>query len=186
MIHKKKLAKCTVCKVTFEKRSMSHKACKPECAQELAKRCRDRADRKAAKLDREDTAKRKEALKSKSDHMREAQAELNKWVRLVRDRDLPCISCGKFHQGQWHAGHYLSRGAHPELALNRLNVHKQCQPCNVHLSGNQINYRIGLIARIGIVLVEWLESYHDPVKLSIDDIKAVRNEYRTKTNTAQK
>lgn len=117
--------------------------------------------------------------------MKEAQAAVNAYVR-ERDRDLPCISCGRFHQGQWHAGHYLSRGAHPELALDERNLAKQCQPCNTHLSGNQLEYRKGLIARYGIDHVEWLEGPHEAKKYTIDDLKAIRDEYKQKLKAIKK
>ena len=56
---------------------------------------------------------RKAKLKSRSEWLKEAQAVFNKFIRL-RDKDQPCISCGRYHQGQYHAGHYRSVG----LALN--------------------------------------------------------------------
>ena len=119
------------------------------------------------------------ALKSRGDWLREAQAVFNKYIRL-RDAELPCVSCGRFHEGQWHAGHYLSVGAHPELRFNELQVWKQCMPCNAHLSGNQVNYRIELINRIGLDKVEWLEGKHEPLKLTIDEIKVLIAEYKLK------
>ena len=78
------------------------------------------------------------------------------------------------HEGQWHAGHYLSRGAHPELALEPLNIWRQCAPCNTHLSGNQIEFRKGLIARQGVALVEWLEGPHEPKHYAIEDYNAIK------------
>lgn len=139
---------------------------------EQAKANREKAQKAAVKITRE-------KLKTLSDWRREAQTAVNAYVR-ARDADKPCISCGRHHQGQWHAGHLLSRGAHPELALDPRNIHKQCQPCNTHLSGNQINYRKGLIERYGIELVEWLEGPHEPKKYTIEDLRAIRDEYRRK------
>jgi hypothetical protein len=60
------------------------------------------------------------------------------------------------------------------------NIHKQCQPCNTHLSGNLINYRIGLIAKIGLEAVEALEADQEIRKPSIDDLKSIRDTYRAK------
>ena len=132
-----------------------------------------------AKKDRVETAKRKEKAKSRSDWMKEAQAAFNAYIRK-RDEALPCISCGRHHTGQYHAGHYLSVGARPELRFCELNVWKQCQPCNTHLHGNLVLYRAELIRRIGIEKVEWLEGPHDPKKYSIDDLKAIKEEYKRK------
>lgn len=165
--------KCAVkgCDVRFVPRSMLHKACGPEHAELIAKDVTAKQQRKA---DRE----RKQSLKSRKDWEREAQQAVNQWVREVRDADKPCISCGRWHDGQWHAGHYLSRGARPNLALVALNIAKQCMPCNVHLSGNQVQFRAGLVARIGVEAVEALEADHTPRKYTIDELKSIRDAYR--------
>lgn len=165
--------RCAICRSLFTPRSMTHKACGEGCALALGEM------EKARKLRKERQAGLAK-LKTKAAWMKEAQAALNAWIRLVRDRDLPCISCGRHHQGQYHAGHFLSRGAHPNLALVENNLAKQCMPCNVHLSGNQINFRHGLIARIGLPAVEALESDCVPRKWSIDDLKEIKNTYRDK------
>ena len=107
------------------------------------------------------------------------QTWCNKYIRL-RDADQPCISCGKHHQGQYHAGHYLSVGSHPELRFDERNIYKQCAPCNNHLSGNLINYRKRLVELKGQELVDWLEGPHEPLKLTIDDCKALINMFKTK------
>lgn len=121
----------------------------------------------------------KERVKTRGQWTKEAQAEFNKFIRL-RDKDEPCISCQRFHTGQYHAGHYRSVGAHPELRFNELNNHKQCAPCNNHLSGNLVDYRINLIKKIGLEKVEWLEGPHKQEKLCIDEIKITKNKYKEK------
>jgi hypothetical protein len=121
--------------------------------------------------------KRREAIKPRAKWMREAQAAFNAWIRQ-RDKDLPCISCGRHHQGQWHAGHYLSTGARPELRFDERNVHKQCSACNTHLSGNLVLFRAGLIAKLGLESVEWLEGPHEPRKYTIEDLRQIRDDYR--------
>lgn len=150
---------------------MGQQVCGVECSKSFARKIREQQERKA---DRQ----RKQAMKTRQDWMKEAQTELNKWVRLVRDAGKPCISCGRHHQGQMHAGHYLSRGAHPNLALVEMNVHLQCAPCNTHLSGNQINFRRGLIERYDVELVESLESDYTPRKYSIDELRAIKEHYQ--------
>lgn len=145
-----------------------------------------RANAKAVKrADAADTKARKEKLKSRADFAKEAQQAVNAYVR-ARDEDKPCISCGRYHQGEYHAGHYLSRGAHPELALNERNIAKQCQPCNVHLSGNQINFRKGLIARHGVEFVDWLEGAHEPKKYTKEELLQIRDTYRKKLKELKK
>lgn len=170
--------RCAICREKFIPRSMTHKACKEECAIALAEAIRLKTERKA---DRE----RKQAAKSRKDWEREAQAAINLWVREVRDRDKPCVSCGRWHDGQWHAGHYLSRGARPNLALVASNIAKQCMPCNVHLSGNQVNFRLGLIAREGVEVIEALEADHTPRKYTIEQLREIRDHYRALVRNAK-
>ena len=126
-----------------------------------------------------DFKRRKEASKTLAEWRKEAQTAFNAWIR-ERDKDLPCISCGRFHEGQWHAGHYLSTGARPELRFDEANVHKQCQPCNTHLHGNLIGFRISLHNRIGIAGVAYLEGPHEAKKYTRDELKAIRDEYRAR------
>jgi hypothetical protein len=126
-----------------------------------------------------------QAIKSRSDWVKEAQQAFNAWVR-ERDKDKPCISCQRHHTGQYHAGHYRTTKACPELRFEPFNVHKQCSVCNNHLSGNILEYRINLIKRIGIELVEWLEGAHEPKKYTIDDLKAIKSEYKEKLKQLQK
>jgi len=124
-------------------------------------------------------------MKDRSVALRAARKEFNAYIRL-RDKDEPCISCGRHHQGQYHAGHYKTKGAHPELEFNELNIAKQCAPCNNHLSGNIVNYRIRLIDKIGLDKVEWLEGAHEPKKYTVDELWAIRDEYKEKLKELKK
>ena len=168
-----KQKKCRHCKQLFTPIMPMQIVCGIECAKAVARKKREKVERAA---DRQ----KRESLKSRSDWMREAQAAVNGYVR-ARDAGKCCISCGRMHEGQWHAGHYLSRGAHPELALEPLNIWRQCQPCNTHLSGNQLEFRKGLIARRGAKLVEWLEGPHEPKHYTIEDLKAIKERFNAMT-----
>lgn len=119
------------------------------------------------------------ALKSRADWLNEAQVAVNKYVRL-RDRGLPCVSCGTEWRENFQAGHYLSRGARPELRFELANLAGQCPQCNLYLSGNLLSYRKGLIDRIGLERVEALEGPHPPAKWSVDELIAIRDEYRAR------
>ena len=153
--------------------------CGIDCARSLAINVRGKAEKQAAIKQRKSDRERKERLKSRSELAREAQQAFNQWVRL-RDADKPCISCGRHHEGQYHAGHYLSVGARPELRYEPLNVWKQCAPCNTHLSGNAVLFRQALVREIGVENVEWLEGPHPARKYTADELKAIRDEYRAK------
>jgi len=173
------MTKCKVCRAEFTKRSMTHKACSPECSLILVNQAKEKEKAKVERLDRVKTKKALESLKTRSDWMKDAQKVFNEFIR-ERDKADPCISCQRFHQGQYHAGHYLSTGARPNLRFVENNVHKQCQPCNTHLSGNLINYRINLIEKLGVEAVVRLETDFEPKKYTIDDLKEIIIIYRKK------
>lgn len=181
-----KLKKCAICRTPFQPRSMTHKACGPDCSQALIERDKRIKQSKAQRQERAQDKVKRDSLKSRADWHKEAQAALNKWVREVRDAGKPCISCGRHHQGQLHAGHYLSRGAHPNLALVENNLALQCAPCNVHLSGNQILFRRGLVERIGLAAVEALESDNEPRKYSIEQLQTIKADYLQRIKEAKK
>lgn len=178
---KMRTRKCAIkaCRKPFPPRSMTHKCCSEDCAAEHAKLERE-------KKDRQERQKGLQALKTKRDYIKEAQKALNAWIRLVRDKDKPCISCGKHHTGQYHAGHYLARGSHPNLALVEANLAKQCMPCNTHLSGNQLMFRRGLIERIGLEAVEALESDHAARKHTVAELIAIKADYLSRIRKASK
>lgn len=170
-------AKCKFCKKPATQRFGLNYFCNPDCAYSQARaNIIKRADIDAKERRKRDRERLKQ-LKTRSEWLRELQVVFNKFIRL-RDSNLPCVSCGRFHQGQWHAGHYLSVGAHPELRFNELNVWRQCQPCNAHLSGNLINYRAELIKRIGLAEVERLEGPQEPLKLTIPEIQELIKVYK--------
>lgn len=146
----------------------------------LAVSTRAKAEKVAQVKDKRETRVKLNKMKSKAQWAKEAQASFNAFIRS-RDADQPCISCGRHHQGQYHAGHYLSVGARPELRFCESNVHKQCAPCNTHLSGNAVLFRRGLLAKLGIELVEWLEGHHEPRRDTIDDLREIKATYTAKT-----
>jgi hypothetical protein len=164
--------KCTVCAETFRPQRMGQLVCSVACAAEQGRQ-------DTAKQERKETRERKQALKTRSDWMKEAQAMFNSWVR-ERDRNQPCISCGRFHTGSYDAGHYRSVGAQPALRFHEDNCHKQCVPCNQHKSGNVVEYRLGLLKRIGPERVAFLEQEHAPAKYSIEDAKQIKAHYAAK------
>lgn len=163
---------CKQCRKKFEPARPMQAVCSPVCAANLARKKRE-------KVERSELRRRKESAKTRHELIKDAQAAFNAFIRL-RDRDLPCISCGRHHNGQYHAGHYLSTGARPELRFEESNVHKQCQPCNTHLHGNLVLYRIGLIKRIGLSKVEWLEGPHSAKKYTHDELRQIKATYAAK------
>lgn len=178
--------KCKVesCRASFIPQRLGQSACSPKCALAIAPLHSEKARKAISQLERAEIKVRKEKLKSRADHMKDTQKAFNAWVR-ERDANLPCISCGRHHQGKYDAGHYRTVGSNPALRFEPLNCHRQCSPCNTQLSGNIVNYRIELVKRIGIELVELLEGPHEPKKYTIDELKALTAEFRAKTKELQ-
>jgi hypothetical protein len=168
------------CRASFVPQRLGQKVCSPACGLATKDVNADKARKALADVGRKALRAAKALVKLKGQYMREAQTAFNAWVR-ERDLSLPCISCGRFHEGQWHAGHYRTVGSSPELRFEPLNIHKQCAPCNNHKSGDIVNYRIELVKRIGAELVEWLEGPHEAKRYTIEDLKAITAEYRAKT-----
>ena len=178
MVHKEiKQKKCCACQEPFTPFSSLSKACSPICALRLVDLANEKKDKARFKI-------KKELLKTRGDWLREAQANFNKFIRL-RDEDQVCISCQNPPKKK-NAGHYRSVGSCPELRFNELNVHLQCEHCNTYLSSNAIEYRKNLIIKIGADMVDWIEGPHDPLKLTINDIKELKKEYAIKCKELEK
>lgn len=168
---------CKTCLAKFMPVRPMQSVCSPICARRKVK-----ADKKA---EREEFKRRKEALKRIPDLIREAQTAFNAWVR-ARDEKQPCISCRKppgdmneLHAGR-DAGHWRSTGSAPHLRFHEDNCHAQCVKCNQWKSGNAVEYRIGLIARIGMARVESLESNNNVKKWTREELIELKETYRRK------
>ncbi|KJZ41334.1 recombination protein NinG [Pseudomonas fluorescens] len=168
------------CRASFVPQRLGQKVCSPACGLATKDVNADKARKALADVGRKELRAAKERVKPKGQYMREAQTAFNAWVR-ERDAKLPCISCGRHHEGKYDAGHYRTVGSNPALRFEPLNCHRQCSPCNTHKSGDIVNYRIELLKRIGAELVEWLEGKHEPKRYTIEDLKAITAEYRAKT-----
>lgn len=177
--------KCVECKETFQPMRSFQKVCSPKCALRISQKETEKSKKKSDREDKKRMALRKESLKTIPTLTREAQAAFNAYIRY-RDADKPCISCGcvlggnSSTGGDFDAGHYLSRGAHPELRFNEDNCHGQCKRCNRYMSGNVANFRLGLIERIGLARVERLEGNHYLKKRTADGLREIKALYKEK------
>lgn len=188
--------KCTVCREWFHPVRAEQYVCSYECAcvhgkaaNDAAKADKQRKEKKRRleeeKADRQRQVERRIAVKPLSYFIKQAQHAFNEFIRY-RDRDLPCISCGRHHDGQYHAGHFRTTGASPELRFDEDNCHKQCSACNNHLSGNLTAYRPALIAKIGQARFDALMGPHALPKWTRDDYIRIRDEYRAKLRDLKK
>ena len=179
---KPKKCRVAACGASFVPSRMGQAVCSPACAMIDAPRHEPKARKALADIERKEIKVRKEKLKSRADHLREAQQAFNEWVRL-RDAALGCVSCDKpaTWAGQWHASHFRSVGSSPEHRFNPDNVHKACSVCNNHMSGNILGYKPELERRIEVEAVEALLGPSEPKRYTVDEIKAIKAEYRAKT-----
>jgi hypothetical protein len=177
--------KCKHCGETFTPSRSMQQACSIPCAVALVEKLNQKRAAKSERQDKKAVREKLDAMKTKPELLKLAQIAFNAWIR-ERDADLPCVSCGRHHTGQYHAGHYLSTGARPELRFEPLNVWKQCSACNTHLSGNLINYRKELIKRIGQDKVDWLEGPHEGQKYTHDELRDLAASYRAKLRELKK
>lgn len=181
----KRTRKCAICRQTFEKKRGMQKIPDDhiDCLVTYG-----RAE--SAKKERKEVRQRKEKLKTRSDYIKECQIAFNAYVRN-RDYDRPCISCGALLGtgrvgGDADCGHYRSVGSAPHLRFEPTNAHAQCKKCNRYLGGRAVDYRLGLLGRIGLEAVEKLEADQEPRHYSIPDLIALRDEFRLKTKELHK
>jgi len=179
--------KCRVasCRASFVPQRLGQAVCSPACALIDAPRHQERARKSLDQVERREIKVRKEVLKSRGDHMREAQQAFNAYIR-ARDQAAGhlCISSGKpldWGGNAVDAGHYRSVGSAPHLRFDERNCHAQSKQDNRFLSGNAVDYRIGLIARIGQAAVDELESDQSVKKYTVDELKEIKARYRAKT-----
>ncbi|RRV49563.1 recombination protein NinG [Pseudomonas sp. p106] len=185
---------CKACGDKFRPSLSTQKACSVACALALAPQGRETARKAIAQRERREIQVRKEKLKSRADYIKEAQVEFNAFIR-ERDKNEPCICCGSYGPdedwltgGKWDAGHFLGRGAYPELRFDEDNCHKQLKSCNggsgkYAAKGRTVaqGYRERLIQKIGQERVDRLEGPHEAQRYTIDDLKAIKAHYRAKT-----
>ncbi|EIU1490517.1 recombination protein NinG [Pseudomonas aeruginosa] len=178
------------CGKEFIPQRFGQRVCSPSCALAIKDKHAKPARKAIADRERREVRVRKEKLKSRSDHLREAQQAFNEFIRW-RDRIAghACISSGlplDWSGNQTDAGHYRSTGAAPHLRFNENNCHAQRKLDNRYLSGNAVDYRVGLIARIGLAAVEELEADNSVRKYTVEDLKAIKAHYRAKVRELKK
>lgn len=187
---KPKTCKNPACRDSFVPQRLGQAVCSPKCALATVEVQKAKEKKSLAQAGRRDIKERKEALKSRGDHMREAQQAFNEYIR-TRDQAAGhlCISSGKpldWSGNAVDAGHYRSVGSAPHLRFDERNCHAQSKQDNRFLSGNAVDYRIGLIARIGQEAVDALESDQSVRKYTVDEIKAIKAKYRAMTRELKK
>lgn len=177
-----KTCKNPACKTSFVPQRLGQAVCNYACGLAIKDVNQDKARKALADVGRKEVKAQKERLKSRGEHMRETQIAFNAYIRL-RDQIAghACISSGKpldWSGNAVDAGHYRSVGSAPHLRFDERNCHAQSKQDNRFLSGNAVDYRIGLIVRIGLEAVESLEADQSVRKYTVDDLKAIKAHYR--------
>jgi len=179
---------CKVCRNNFQPVRCLQQTCSFDCEVKLGLIHAERSKAKREKAERiaeiASTKILREKLKTKRDWTKEAQIAFNAYIRH-RDNGKLCICCGKplgTQQigGGFDAGHYRSIGSAPHLRFDERNVHGQQKQCNRYGAGRAVDYRIGLIARIGLEAVESLEADQTPKKYTIAELRAIKAHYVAK------
>lgn len=184
---------CPHCKGKLEPGQRIHQGC-IEAWAEAQEAKAERTAAKKARIEAKELAcsikKRKEAIKTLPELHKEAQAAFNAFIR-ARDAYKPCICCGLPLSagdvgGKYDCGHYRSVGSAPHLRYSEDNAHGQRKQCNRWGAGRAVDYRLGLIERIGLERVEALESDNQQKKFKADDLRAIKNLYREKLKNLQR
>lgn len=175
---------CGVCKEKFDPRTPLQVACSVLCATEHGRKVTAAQKAKQQRQERARDRAKLESMKTYPQLIAECQKAFNAVVR-ERDKHQPCICCGRAQTKVdglgahgWDCGHFRSTGSAPHLRFNFDNAHRQLVYCNRHGAGNAVNYRIGLIARIGLARVEALESDNTPRKWTHDELRQMKAEFQ--------
>ncbi len=146
------------CKQKFTPRSSFQTAAFPECALRLVekKKIKDQAIRD--KRERAEIRERKLESKRIEYWLNRAQVAVNA-LRRYLDKDKPCFTCQTWDADEWHAGHWLSRGACSSLRFDwQRNIRTTCNRCNIHLGGNAAIFRVELVKELGEEMVQDMEN----------------------------
>lgn len=174
-----KLPKCKICKNEFIKTRPLQPTCtRYECMVEYASQHLSKSVKEKKK---QDTKAKKEFNQNDKVYLKElAQKVFNTYIRM-RDKGNVCISCQKPYDGKFDCGHFKPRGGNSCLAFSEENCNGQCQKCNRFLGANLIGYRKGLIEKIGLERVEYLDTCTSVKKWTVDEYKDIIKKYRLKT-----
>lgn len=127
----------------------------------------------------------KDKMKTLSDHKKELQILVNRYVNL-RDSGCNCISCDTPNIGiKRDASHFWSQGGNPSVRFDLDNIHSSCVHCNRDKHGNLLEYRPRLIKKIGRKRFDALEQRRtQPNKQTIADLLQLKELFKIKIKLA--
>lgn len=185
-----KPSKCKVCKNEYQRLRPLQKVCSPLCAMSHAREQLQKKVQTEAKADRKEVAAKLDAMRTKPQLTKLAQTAFNEFIR-ERDYGNPCICCGKpvpndGRSNAVDAGHYRSVGSAPHLRFDEKNCHAQLKHCNQYLAGNHVNYRKGLIEKIGQRDVDLLEADQTIRKYTKEGLQEIARHYKAEARKLKK
>lgn len=175
-----KPAKCKACGSEYQRLRPLQKVCGPACAMNHAREQQAKKAEREARAVRKENRQKLDAMRTKPQLTRLAQVAFNAFIR-ARDAGKPCISCGNplsSEPNTYDCGHYRSVGSAVHMRFVEDNAHGQCKYCNRHLAGNHVEYRKGLIARIGLRAVELIEADTTTRKYTREGLIEIAKHYR--------
>lgn len=175
MIKELKEKKCKECKNKFKPLRPLQYLCSVPCSLKYSKALKEKKERK-------ELSEKKKSLLTLTQLEHLARKVFQRWIRK-RDENLPCISCGCTTAKQWDGGHYLKAELFSGLIFNEANCHKQCSRCNDLYSGNELEYRDGLIKRYGegyVIRLEAIKNINRNYKYTREQLIEIRQEYQLK------
>ena len=183
--------KCRHCREPFTPVRPMQKACSPACAIALTKKQAEAALLKKKREDLQKDRAKRQQLKTIPQLKKEAQSAFNRFIR-ARDRAAghSCICCGKPLDwgrigGAVDAGHYRSTGSADHLRYDEDNCHAQRADCNLFGAGRAVDYRIGLLGRIGAERVAALEANQESVKWTRELLEQIKRDYAAKAKALE-
>lgn len=168
--------RCKQCGEKFTPFNSLTPVCSPKCA--VAFNSKKEVDKRVKEMRKD--------IQSLSDLRAIARASFQTYIRM-RDSKFGCISCPKT-EAKWDGGHFLKAEIYTGLIFDENNCHKQCSYCNDQLQGNVVEYRKGLVLRIGIEAVNSLELRADNAriyKFSKDELRDLAIVYKQRIKELQ-
>ena len=172
--------RCKNCKEKFEPIRFNHKYClNDECIRAFVAEVKE-------KTWKQTKTRMKNELETVQDIVKAAQIVFNKYIN-IRDKGLPCVSCGKPIKGRVNASHFWNANNHHNVRFDEDNVHSSCITCNQFLSGNLLEYRTRLCSKIGQKRFDELEEKrHITKKWTKDELKLLIKKYKEKIKQLEK
>ena len=174
---KEKICANNDCDRTFMQFKSTVKVCSVDCAISFAKQKSLQDSVKVARRQKKEWYDNNQTVQVLANKV---QVSFNTFIRQ-RDAGKDCISCFKPLKGKFDAGHYHNANNHWSVRFNELNVHGQCVKCNRDEHANLINYRIGLLERIGKDALANLDSIaNETRKFTRNELREIEKKYKAK------